>query len=339
MDTLLSIFFTSSSPSFLGAAATATTAATTAAGGGGASGAGGASSSSVWSALLAGYVATLCFTVQYIPQTMLNHRRKSVSGFSTVGILIKLIGSCFLCVNSFLMGEELPVVLYGCLSILQHCVFVVQFALYSNRDRDNSNILVLTTPSSPTSANNTNASSKRGNAANNGFSSYLLWLFFPLVPYVMGICLPWTVAFTSGVKPLTQVLSHLPQLFVTYTKQTTDGVSLFTQHLNIVGGLAGLYMYSIIPPKSSMTYAMYIFSLLQAVSMYAFAVHFDGFERIISSLSFSSSAQDSTATKQQLNQDAPRASQSHKSSSPSAEAVMASSPVVATSVVTHRASG
>ena len=83
---------------------------------------------------------------------------------------------------------------------------------------------------------------------------------------------------------MTQILSHLPQLYETYTRRSSEGVSLITQHLNLLGGLAGVYMYSIIPPKSLSTYLVYFTSLLQAVSLYALAVYFDGWERLLNSL-------------------------------------------------------
>lgn len=41
---------------------------------------------------------------RYLPQTWLNFRRKSVKGFSTHGIIIKLFGASFLLVNSYLNG-------------------------------------------------------------------------------------------------------------------------------------------------------------------------------------------------------------------------------------------
>lgn len=49
-----------------------------------------ASALSLALAYSAGYFATLCFTLQYIPQAILNYKRKSITGFSTTGILIKV---------------------------------------------------------------------------------------------------------------------------------------------------------------------------------------------------------------------------------------------------------
>lgn len=81
------------------------------------------------------------------------------------------------------------------------------------------------------------------------------------------------------MKPLSQVLSHLPQLYVTYERKSTQGVSLLSQHLNLIGGFLGLYQIYVIPPVSKSTYLVYLNSIFQATSIYAFAIYFDGFQR------------------------------------------------------------
>jgi uncharacterized protein with PQ loop repeat len=85
-------------------------------------------------ALAAGFFSTICFTVQYIPQAWLNYKRKSISGLSTTGILIKLIGASFLGINAAITGETFPVVLYGLFNIAQHMLFMIQFTLFTNKN-------------------------------------------------------------------------------------------------------------------------------------------------------------------------------------------------------------
>ena len=51
-----------------------------------------------------GMTATFCFTLQYAPQALLNYQRKSTKGFSSNGIIIKLIGAAFLMINAYLTG-------------------------------------------------------------------------------------------------------------------------------------------------------------------------------------------------------------------------------------------
>ena len=104
-------------------------------------------------ATLAGTLASICFTLQYVcihsdffcafhfvsinthpvfvyrylPQAWLNYQRQSVKGFYTIGIIIKLVGACFLTINAYLTGgscvsgsPELLLLLHlRCLSIGQ----------------------------------------------------------------------------------------------------------------------------------------------------------------------------------------------------------------------------
>mmetsp|Transcript_5196 Transcript_5196/g.5658 ORF Transcript_5196/g.5658 Transcript_5196/m.5658 type:complete len:220 (+) Transcript_5196:20-679(+) len=194
-------------------------------------------------AYFAGIFASFCFTVQYIPQAWHNYKRQSVRGFSAIGIIIKLIGAAFLFSNTFIQGETVAVVMYGLFNVTQHLVFMVQFSSYGSGDIP-------------------------------GDKRFLWWLLFPLVPLLCGIYYPDSIHFTNYFKPIAQVLSHLPQLYECYRIKTTSGVSLTTQHLNVVGGLAGLFMCYIIPPKASTTYLIYSNSILQALSIYMLAAFF-----------------------------------------------------------------
>uniref|UniRef100_A0A7S1PHT6 Mannose-P-dolichol utilization defect 1 protein homolog n=1 Tax=Percolomonas cosmopolitus TaxID=63605 RepID=A0A7S1PHT6_9EUKA len=207
---------------------------------------------------LAGYIATICFTLQYAPQAYLNYKRKSVQGFSTTGVLIKLVGASFLAVNAILLGEALPLCIYGIFNVSQHVIFMIQFAFYMKQKK------------------------------------FFWFCALPLIPLIVGVSLPETIPLTNTLKPISQLTSHLPQLYLSYKKRTTEGVSLSTQHLNVIGGFCGLFMYSFIEAKSFMTVLVYWNSLFQAFSLYALAVYFDGWERIWSSLPLVGGNQGST---------------------------------------------
>ena len=165
-------------------------------------------------AYLFGFTATTAFTTQYLPQAWKNYKRGSgsapvwplgaatrmvcdclvlphhgfpgmacggaVAGFSTVGIVMKLWGAAFLCVNAFFLQESLPVLIYGLVSLLQHSFFICQFARYT------------------------------------GHRSYLWWLPLPLLPYTLGIIWPDSIVYTMSVKPLSQIVSHFPQARVAH---------------------------------------------------------------------------------------------------------------------------
>ncbi|EFA78566.1 transmembrane protein [Heterostelium album PN500] len=110
----------------------------------------------------------------------------------------------------------------------------------------------------------------------------LPWIAFPVVPYLIGYLYPSTMCkyqgitdITNSVKPITQLLSHLPQMIVCINSKTTIGVSLPSQYLNFVGGVAGVIMCVGIPPKSTLTYFIYINSVWQAISIFIMYFYYD----------------------------------------------------------------
>jgi len=143
-------------------------------------------------------------------------------------------------------------------------------------------------------------------------SSFYPWLLFPIIPFLLGLSMPWTigrlsplpgscwfalVVYTNSIKPIGQILSHLPQLYVCYKLRSTSGVSMLTQHLNLIGGITGvssipwfwLFWLSwvvtlLIKIKTIASFLIYFFSTLQALSLYALAWKFDGWESINFSL-------------------------------------------------------
>ena len=70
-------------------------------------------------------------------------------------------------------------------------------------------------------------------------------------------------------------MSHLPQLRVCYQLRTTSGVSMTSQHLNMLGGMAGLFMCLILPPRALSTYLIYANSCAQALSLYVLWAIYD----------------------------------------------------------------
>ena len=64
-------------------------------------------------AYVCGTVATVCAVAQYVPQLLLNHRRRSTVGLSASSIVLKLVGASVLLFSALFLGEAAPVVLYG----------------------------------------------------------------------------------------------------------------------------------------------------------------------------------------------------------------------------------
>ena len=182
-----------------------------------------------------GSIASFCFFIVYVPQFCLNMKRKSVAGFSLHSTIIKYIGSAFLCFNSLFNGAGFPVFLYGLLNTFQHGLFLVQFWMYSS----------------------------------NKYS--ILFIFIAAIPYLLATYFPYTIQYTDYVKPLCQVLSHIPQVIQCIKLHTTTGCSLMGQHLNLIGSIFGLIMCYLEDEKSIKTWIIYFNSGFQAISLYLIA--------------------------------------------------------------------
>jgi hypothetical protein len=185
--------------------------------------------------------ATALFTSVYFPQIVLNRRRQSTRGFSTASMVVKLIGGAFLWTNAAMQGETAAVVAYGAFGFACYSVLLVQIALYSRRP------------------------------AVAAWSPGLLALAVTLALWA-----PGTVALTNAIKPATQIMSHGFQLLEFHRVRTAAGMSLTSQHLNLIGGALGVVMCILRPPKSTMTLFLYTNSLVQAVTVYMAVVWLHG---------------------------------------------------------------
>jgi uncharacterized protein with PQ loop repeat len=224
-----------------------------------------------------GYIASLCFTLHYIPQTYHNWKRKNMFGFSALGVIIKLVGAAFLAVNSYFLLQPTSVVLYGFFNVAQHSFFIIQFALYpSKMEKLDDETTVNAEPGDVAPIPNTesNAVASNSNALEDRFrgnSSYLFWLLFPLVPLFFAFSFPASLDLTSYIKPLSQVLSQIPQLVECVKYRTTSAISFLSVHLGLIGGLCGLYMCYVFALPFSL-WLIYVDAIvLQALSFYALA--------------------------------------------------------------------
>jgi hypothetical protein len=105
-------------------------------------------------------------------------------------------------------------------------------------------------------------------------SHFLLWILFPIIPLLLAILYPASITYTNSIKPIGQIMSHIPQVVECLRLRTTLGISMSSQHLNFLGGACGLLMCFIIPPIYSTTYLIYFNSVFQAVSTYAIAAYY-----------------------------------------------------------------
>ena len=183
-----------------------------------------------------GNIASILFVVVYVPQFRLNFKRKSVEGFSLPSVILKYLGNAFLFVNSTFHGSAIPILLYGGLSLIIQFGFLIQFYQYKND---------------------------------------LLALFFtaiPIIPYFINIAFPSLVTLTDSIKPITQILSLGAQVVKCVKLKTTFGISIFGQHMNVLGAFLGFIMCIVIGPMPLSTWLIYINSLLQGISFYVLAL-------------------------------------------------------------------
>ena len=186
-----------------------------------------------------GYTATFAFFVQYLPQMHQNYVRKSTEGFSLACVIVKLVGASFMFAN-FLIDVELGFVqLYAFVNMFQYFVLVTQAALYTTDSRH-----------------------------------IALVLFMPLPIFVASSFLPATRPFTTGLKPVTQVVSHTLLLLECVRIRSVRGVSMSSQFLNLFGGVCGMVACSLTQPLSSWTVWLYINSVGQALTVFALREYF-----------------------------------------------------------------
>ena len=180
-------------------------------------------------------MASICFFIVYIPQFVLNYRRKSVDGFSKSSVILKLIGSAFLCVNSLFNGSQFPIFLYGFLNTIEHSLFLLQFATYGKQYYS------------------------------------LIYILIPVIPFLICKFLPFLIPYTDLIKPITQFVGHIPQLIICIKRGSTKGISIIGEHLHYVGSVFGFLMLLMTRNFSISRWILYGNTLLQALSIYIVA--------------------------------------------------------------------
>ncbi len=190
-------------------------------------------SQNVFIAEICGYISTILFTTLYIPQILHNFKRKSTKGFSSLSMMIKIIGGSFHFINAYILNEPNPVILYGFLGLISYSSLLIQIAHYEKKKK-----------------------------------LYLFIIIALIIPIILSNLSRNTLIFTNSVKPVSQIASHLAFLYEIYLYKSTKGISILSQHLNLIGGFFGMYMLSIIPAKSKWTYFTYFNSLFQAFTTY-----------------------------------------------------------------------
>jgi hypothetical protein len=189
-------------------------------------------------AIVLGDLSTLCFFLDSVPQFFFNLQRRSVHGFSLTSVLFEVVGSSFLWINSVYREAPLSVVLYGFVNTVQNFGFLVQFYVYAKRAKP------------------------------------LFFLACPIVPIVICEHFHSFMKYTDLVKPLTQLVSNIPQLVACMRVGTTTGLSFIGQHLHLAGSIVGFMTLILDQNFSGRTWLLYVSSFAQTYSIYALAAWF-----------------------------------------------------------------
>lgn len=189
----------------------------------------------------AGNIGAICFFTVNLPQIFLNFRRKSTKGFSVLSVIIRTVGISFFLVNGIMDGSTFPLMFSAALNFLENAIFLVQFALYDQS------------------------------------KTYLFPILTPVIAIVMDVIWPDSIDYTNWLNPATQIACHVPYVAVIIQTGTTRGVSLFGQHLNLLGSVLGMLMCSISCSCDTVGWLYYICPLFQACSVFLFALGYGEF--------------------------------------------------------------
>jgi hypothetical protein len=80
--------------------------------------------------------------------------------------------------------------------------------------------------------------------------------------------------YTDLVKPITQLVSNIPQLLACMRVETTTGLSFIGQHLHLSGSVLGFMTLILEQNFSVMAWLLYVSSFAQTYSIYALAAWF-----------------------------------------------------------------
>ena len=186
-----------------------------------------------------GNIGAFAFFFVEFPQIVLNFKRKSTEGFSSLSVLIRFFGIAFQISFGILGTLQKSAFLAACLLALESAVFIIQFAIYRKN------------------------------------KLYFLGFLLPVPGIVLTFAYPQSISVTKWFYSATQVICYFPYIITLISHGSTLGISLFGQHLNFLGAICGILMCCLTVESDIVTWFFYIFSFLQAVSVFLLAMSYD----------------------------------------------------------------
>lgn len=190
---------------------------------------------------VAGNLAAVCFFLVNIPQILMNYKRQSTEGFSSMSVIIRCFGISFHVFNGYMHNIAFPLLFAGVLLFLENLIFIIQIGIY------------------------------------NQAYLYLLCLMIPIPIYCIATMRPESWVYTRWVNPCTQILCYVPYVLTLVKAGTTKGISMLGQHLNFIGGICGLLMCSVGTRCDPLGWCFYLISLMQATVVFCVAIKFEEF--------------------------------------------------------------
>ncbi|OHS99149.1 PQ loop repeat family protein [Tritrichomonas foetus] len=186
-----------------------------------------------------GNLSALTYFLLNFPQLYMNFRRRSTRGFSSLFVLLRLFSISFHLANNTVLRAQFPVLLSGFLLLLTTILYVLQIAFYCENNR-----------------------------------LFLLWLIMPFVIFYISFSFPHTIVFTQWIMPSVSLISYIPLVAACFQSGTTYGISVFSQHLNLLGSIFGILMCLVGQMCSNSGLSFYLIGVSQALIVYTAAAYF-----------------------------------------------------------------
>lgn len=192
-----------------------------------------------------GNLSAILFFLVELPQIILNFKRKSTEGFSSLAVIFRLFGLSFQFSFGIKGGLPVPTFIAACFLIIENIIFIFQFAYYQKK------------------------------------KLYLLSILLVFIGITINSIFPSSINVTKWFYSAIQVIGYIPYIMTILSVGSTLGISLLGQHLNFIGFILGVLMCVLsTTPSDTITWLFYLLSGFQASSVFIIAMN-NGEYRII----------------------------------------------------------
>lgn len=191
-----------------------------------------------------GNVAAIVTFLQNIPQIILNLKRKSVKGFSSLSVIIRIFGTSFLMINEIIKKTSFSILLSAILLLIEYVIYIIQFIMYTS-------------------------------------NKYYILSFLIPIPCICLSCF-WkaSITVTQYFPAICSILNYIPFVATVLQAHTTIGISMISQILNYSSGIFGLLQCSIECGCDTISWLFFVISIIQGVIIFIIAMAFGEYRLI-----------------------------------------------------------